>query len=74
MTYKDHPLYLYTLDHGAGQISGQGQNFFGGKWFVALGGRQGDQEGAAGRRDDDVDHHHRHDLRHLRLPLEGGRS
>ena len=34
VTYKGHPLYLFFLDHGAGQIAGQGQNFFGGKWFV----------------------------------------
>ena len=32
--YKGHPLYLFKLDHSAGQIAGQGQNFFGGKWFV----------------------------------------
>ncbi|HEX5173633.1 MAG TPA: hypothetical protein VFV91_05755 [Gaiellaceae bacterium] len=34
VAYKGHPLYLFKLDHGAGQISGQGLNFFGGKWFV----------------------------------------
>jgi predicted lipoprotein with Yx(FWY)xxD motif len=34
VTYKGHPLYLFSLDHGAGQIAGQGLNFFGGKWFV----------------------------------------
>ena len=34
MTYKGHPLYLFKLDKGSGQVSGQGQNFFGGKWFV----------------------------------------
>jgi predicted lipoprotein with Yx(FWY)xxD motif len=34
VTYKGHPLYLFKLDKGAGQIAGQGQNFFGGKWYV----------------------------------------
>jgi predicted lipoprotein with Yx(FWY)xxD motif len=34
VTYNGHPVYLYTLDSGAGQVSGQGQNFFGGKWYV----------------------------------------
>jgi predicted lipoprotein with Yx(FWY)xxD motif len=34
VTYKGHPLYLYTADSGAGQISGQRQNFFGGKWYA----------------------------------------
>lgn len=32
--YNGHPVYLYKLDTGAGQVSGQGQDFFGGKWFV----------------------------------------
>jgi predicted lipoprotein with Yx(FWY)xxD motif len=34
VTYKGHPLYLFKLDKGAGQTAGQGQNFFGGKWFA----------------------------------------
>ncbi|HKU56851.1 MAG TPA: hypothetical protein VJP41_07505 [Gaiellaceae bacterium] len=34
VTYKGHPLYLFKLDKGSGQVGGQGQNFFGGKWFV----------------------------------------
>ena len=32
--YNGHPLYLFKLDKGAGQIQGQRQNFFGGKWFA----------------------------------------
>ena len=34
VTYKGHPLYLFKLDKSSGQVGGQGQNFFGGKWFV----------------------------------------
>src|SRR6185503_17204373 len=34
VTYNHHPLYLYAGDAGAGQVSGQGLNFFGGKWWV----------------------------------------
>jgi hypothetical protein len=34
VTYKGHPLYLYKLDHGAGQVAGQRQDFFGGLWYA----------------------------------------
>jgi predicted lipoprotein with Yx(FWY)xxD motif len=34
VTYKGHPLYLYKLDKGSGQIAGQAVKFFGGKWYV----------------------------------------
>jgi predicted lipoprotein with Yx(FWY)xxD motif len=34
VTYKGHPLYLYKLDGGAGDVSGQRQNIFGGRWYV----------------------------------------
>jgi predicted lipoprotein with Yx(FWY)xxD motif len=37
-TYNGHPLYLYKGDTGAGQISGQRQNFFGGRWYVVSAG------------------------------------
>jgi predicted lipoprotein with Yx(FWY)xxD motif len=32
--YNGHPVYLFKLDSGSGQVSGQGQNIFGGKWYV----------------------------------------
>lgn len=34
VTYNHHPLYLYAADTGAGQVSGQGLSFFGGKWYA----------------------------------------
>jgi predicted lipoprotein with Yx(FWY)xxD motif len=34
VTYNGHPVYLYKFDKGSGQIAGQRQNFFGGKWFA----------------------------------------
>lgn len=34
VTYAGHPLYRFKLDKGAGQVKGQGQDFFGGKWYV----------------------------------------
>ena len=33
-TYKGHPLYLFKFDHASGQVTGQRQNFFGGKWYA----------------------------------------
>jgi predicted lipoprotein with Yx(FWY)xxD motif len=34
VTYKGHPLYRFKLDKSSGQIKGQGQDFFGGKWWA----------------------------------------
>jgi predicted lipoprotein with Yx(FWY)xxD motif len=34
VTYNHHPVYLFKVDKAAGQIAGQRQNFFGGKWYV----------------------------------------
>jgi predicted lipoprotein with Yx(FWY)xxD motif len=34
VTYKSHPLYRFKPDTKAGQTGGEGQNFFGGKWWV----------------------------------------
>jgi predicted lipoprotein with Yx(FWY)xxD motif len=34
ITYAGHPLYRYKLDKNVGQVAGQGQDFFGGKWYV----------------------------------------
>ena len=34
VTYNGHPLYRFKLDKRAGQVAGQGQNFFGGRWWV----------------------------------------
>lgn len=34
VTYKKWPLYTYAGDSAAGQATGQGQNNFGGKWYV----------------------------------------
>jgi predicted lipoprotein with Yx(FWY)xxD motif len=44
VTYKGHPLYLYKGDSAAGQLLGQRQNFFGGKWYaVSASGRANKQ-------------------------------
>lgn len=34
VTYAGHPLYRFKLDKSTGQVKGQGQDFFGGKWYV----------------------------------------
>jgi predicted lipoprotein with Yx(FWY)xxD motif len=33
VTYAGHPLYRYKADTQAGQATGEGQDFFGGKWY-----------------------------------------
>ena len=33
VTYAGHPLYRFKLDKRAGQVNGEGQDFFGGKWY-----------------------------------------
>src|SRR5438105_39379 len=34
VTYNGHPLYYYAADTSAGQITGQGSNSFGAKWWL----------------------------------------
>lgn len=34
VTYAGHPLYRFKLDKKAGAVAGQGQDFFGGKWYA----------------------------------------
>jgi predicted lipoprotein with Yx(FWY)xxD motif len=34
VTYAGHPLYRFVQDTKAGEVEGQGQNFFGGRWYV----------------------------------------
>jgi predicted lipoprotein with Yx(FWY)xxD motif len=46
VTYNGHPLYLFSLDKGAGQTAGQGQKFFGGKWFVVSAAGKADKSSA----------------------------
>jgi len=38
VTYNGHPLYRFKLDKSAGQIKGQGQDFFGGLWYAVNSG------------------------------------
>jgi predicted lipoprotein with Yx(FWY)xxD motif len=33
VTYAGHPLYRFKLDKKPGQVAGEGQDFFGGKWW-----------------------------------------
>jgi predicted lipoprotein with Yx(FWY)xxD motif len=46
VTYKGHPLYLFKLDTGAGQTSGQGQRDFGAKWYVVSPAGKADKKSA----------------------------
>jgi predicted lipoprotein with Yx(FWY)xxD motif len=34
VTYNGHPVYLYSLDHKAGDTDGQGIDAFGASWFA----------------------------------------
>lgn len=34
VTYNGHPLYRFTRDKSAGQITGEGANQFGGHWYL----------------------------------------
>lgn len=34
VTYNGHPLYLFARDKKAGEITGEGANQFGGRWYV----------------------------------------
>jgi predicted lipoprotein with Yx(FWY)xxD motif len=34
VVYNGHPLYYFSGDKSAGDMNGQGLNFFGGKWYV----------------------------------------
>jgi predicted lipoprotein with Yx(FWY)xxD motif len=45
VTYAGHPLYLYAGDHKPGDVTGQGLNQFGAKWYVlAPSGRKIDDD------------------------------
>jgi predicted lipoprotein with Yx(FWY)xxD motif len=33
VTYAGHPLYRFKLDKHSGEVEGEGQDFFGGKWY-----------------------------------------
>jgi predicted lipoprotein with Yx(FWY)xxD motif len=34
VTYHGHPLYYFVGDRGPGQVTGEGLNEFGGRWYV----------------------------------------
>lgn len=47
VTYKGHPLYYYAADTSAGQITGQGSNQFGAKWWLVAPSGSGITSGAS---------------------------
>jgi predicted lipoprotein with Yx(FWY)xxD motif len=34
VTYRGHPLYLFKLDKASGQVEGQREDIYGGKWYA----------------------------------------
>jgi len=46
VTYRGHPLYLFKLDKRAGQTAGQGQKFFGGRWYTVSAAGKADKKAA----------------------------
>jgi predicted lipoprotein with Yx(FWY)xxD motif len=48
VTYAGHPLYRFKLDKEVGEVGGQGEDFFGGKWYaVSAGGRAVTRSGSS---------------------------
>ena len=38
VTYKGHPLYLFKLDKGSGDVEGQAEDIYGGTWYALSAG------------------------------------
>jgi Secreted repeat of unknown function len=34
VTFAGHPLYRFRLDKHAGEVEGQAEDFFGGRWYA----------------------------------------
>jgi predicted lipoprotein with Yx(FWY)xxD motif len=48
VTYSGHPLYRFKLDKHAGEVEGQAEDFFGGKWYaVSAAGRAVTKSGSS---------------------------